>query len=114
MSNSKTTVASLEARVIELETAMINALKTIAELQASPKRGARDYGPNSQTAMTSLMAWRIRYGDLVGTPVKTIADENGLSRGQVYSVRGNYTFTAVTADSFRFEEGEDAVTIVEA
>lgn len=115
MSNStKTTVASLEARIIELETQVIRNMETatdllnrITMLEATPARGARNYGPSSEASMTDEMAWRIRYGDLTGAKVKDIANDNGLSRGQVYSVRGNYTFTRVTADTFAFAESED-------
>ena len=100
----KTTIA-------QLETTLIAAMVTIQELQtrvttleALPTRSARNYGPASDTPMTDQMAWRIRYGDLTNVKVKTIADENGLSRGQVYSVRGNYTFTKITANSYAFNE----------
>ena len=105
-------VVALTARVEALETQVI-ALTTA---QHNAPRG-RNYGPKSETPMTDLMAWRIKYGDLKGVPVKTIADENGLSRGQIYSVRGNYTFTKVRPDTFAFKEitNEDGsvTTIIE-
>lgn len=66
--------------------------------------GRRDYGPKSETDMTELMAWRIRFGDLTSAKVKDIAEDNGLSRGQVYSVRGNYTFNHVIKDSYDLDD----------
>lgn len=99
-------IESLSARVEALETHVITLTQALQAQAQAPQRGARNYGPASEVPMTDEMAWRIRYGDLVATPVKTIADDHKLSRGQVYSVRGNYTFTKVTASSFRFEEIE--------
>ena len=71
---------TIEEQVIAL-TAELHELRTrVAELESRPQRGARDYGPKAEVAMTHEMAWRIRYGDLVGAKVKDIADENGFSR----------------------------------
>ena len=99
-------IEALTARVEALEAHVITLTTSLQAAQTAPVRGARNYGPSSEVPMTDEMAWRIRYGDLVATPVKTIADDNKLSRGQVYSVRGNYTFTKVIASTFKFEEVE--------
>jgi hypothetical protein len=85
--------------------AMIEALEIrIVELESKPQRKGRDYGPASENSMTAEMAWRIRFGDLVGVPVRIIAADNGFSKGQVYSVTGNYTFEKLQRDDFDFNE----------
>lgn len=99
-------IAALEARTSDLETQVITLTAALHTAQAQPTRGARNYGPASEVPMTDEMAWRIRFGDLKGVAVKDIADEHKLSRGQIYSVRGNYTFTKVIASTYRFEETE--------
>ncbi len=48
--------------------------------------------------MDDEIAWRIMFGDLKAMSVKDISNTYGLSRGQVYSVRGYYTFTHLKAD----------------
>ena len=95
---------TIEEQVIALTAELYELRTRVYELESRPQRGARDYGPKAEVAMTDEMAWRIRYGDLVGAKVKDIADENGLSRGQVYSVRGMYTFTKVGPNSFEFDD----------
>jgi hypothetical protein len=99
MKTVKDCVAAIEGLRAE-----IDSLKAkIVELEARPTRG-RDYGPKSENAMTAEIAWRIKYGDRTAAKVKDIADEFGLSRGQVYSVRGGYTFTHVKPDDFDIVE----------
>jgi hypothetical protein len=93
-----------QARIEALEAQVIALTQLVHTAQAAPVRGARNYGPDSQIAMTDEMAWRIRFGDYVATPVKAIAVAEGLSHGQIYSVRGNYTFTKIVADSYFFNE----------
>lgn len=99
MGEGKHTIASLATKLDEVIT-KLNALSTAS-------RGTRNYGPSSQTQMTEQLAWRILFGDLKSMKVKEIAESEGLSRGQVYSVRGSYTFNYVKADSyFQTEEGD--------
>lgn len=102
-------IADLSAIVEQQSATIIDLMERIAKLEATPVRGKRDYGPKAENPMTDQMAWRIRYGDLVGAKVKDIANDNGLSRGQVYSVRGNYTFTNVKPESFAFNEDSKIV-----
>lgn len=106
------TIKDAAARIEALEEALTQAMLSIQELKAAPVRGKRDYGPKAENAMTDQMAWRIRYGDLVGAKVKDIANDNGLSRGQVYSVRGNYTFTNVKPESFYFNDDDGEIEIL--
>lgn len=101
---SKSTVTTLDARVTELETTVIALMQRIAELEAQPQRGQRNYGPKSETSMTNEIAWRIMYGDRTSAKVKDVANEFGLSRGQVYSVKGGYTFTSVKPTDFHIDE----------
>lgn len=96
---SKLTLKSLQ-ETVEIQQLAIDELTTqviaLSALVASqPAKKARNYGPSSSNAMTDELAWRIRYGDLVGTAVRKIADDEGLSRGQVYSCTGGYTFNHV-------------------
>ena len=116
LNNEPTFLQSIDAKLNEANS--IKDMKVIiqemclkiAELEQQPKRGRkgeRDYGPKSENAMTELMAWRIMFGDLSDRSnwtVRKIADEFGLSRGQVYSVTGCYTFTKVKEDSFTMDD----------
>lgn len=103
-------ITQLETTVIQLLESNVNYLERIVALEATPIPSKRNYGPSSENAMNDEMAWRIRYGDLVGVTVKDIANDYGLSRGQIYSVRGMYTFTKVVAETFKFEENADEGT----
>ena len=99
MKTIKDCVVAIEGMRVE-----IDSLKAkIAELESRPTR-SRDYGPKSDNAMTPAIAWRIMYGDRTAAKVKDIANEFGLSRGQVYSVRGGYTFTHVKPTDFMIDE----------
>jgi len=98
--NNAHTIETLAAKIAELE----------ALLAAKPARKERDYGPKAIYAMDDLHAWRIMFGDLKNRKVREIADEFGFSRGQVYSVRGTYTFTHVTKDSFTMADVEKLTT----
>jgi hypothetical protein len=91
-------INELLVRMATLEARMDEAPKAPA-----PGTGVRNYGPASQRKMEDWDAWRIMYGDLKATKVKDIAKLLGLSHGQVYSVRGNYTFTHVKPESFKIE-----------
>ena len=95
IANNEVTIETLLERVTLLE----------AQLAAKPKSNKeRDYGPKAVFAMDDLSAWRIMYGDLKATKVRKIADDFGFSRGQVYSVRGTYTFTHINKDSFTMDD----------
>lgn len=63
----------------------------------------RDRGPKSTRTMTRHDAWRVLHGDLKGMSHKAAAKVTGLSYGQVYSARGEYTFKDVKADEFKVE-----------
>ena len=56
----------------------------------------RDRGPKSERSMTDDDAARVKFGDLAEMTHKEAAKELGLSYGQVYSARGDYTFNHVT------------------
>lgn len=99
LGEGKHTCATLAAKIDEI-VLKINELATQPQPTQTKGKGVRDYGPDSQRKMDDLMAWRIMFGDLIGTPVKNIAETYGLSRGQVYSVRGGYTFTKVGREEF--------------
>ncbi len=55
----------------------------------------RDRGPKSERSMTDEDASRIKFGDLKDKSHKEAAKVLGLSYGQIYSCRGEYTFTHV-------------------
>ncbi len=55
----------------------------------------RDRGPKSERSMTDEDAARIKFGDLKDLSHKEAAKELGLSYGQIYSARGDYTFNHV-------------------
>jgi hypothetical protein len=63
----------------------------------------RDRGPKSTRTMTRHDAWRVLHGDLKAKTPKEAAKITGLSYGQVYSARGEYTFKDVKADEFKVE-----------
>lgn len=92
------------AKINELVNQINDLTKITTNIATQPQttrgKGVRDYGPDSQRKMDELMAWRILFGDLLGAKVKDIADDNGLSRGQVYSVREGYTFAKVGREQF--------------
>ena len=120
MSNSKKmTVASLEAIVTEQSAVIVNLMTDITALhnrvtalEATPTRGVRNYGPKSENGMTELIAWQIMFGDMTAMKVKDIATHFGLSRGQVYSVKGGYTFTSVKQTDFQYDEDEEGNTTI--
>ena len=87
--------AEIVAKVNEL-IAKVNSVKV------------RDRGPKSERSMTDEDAWRVKFGDLKGMKHKEAAAACGLSYGQVYSARGEYTFTHVKADSFTETASEKA------
>lgn len=55
----------------------------------------RDRGPKSERSMTDDDARRVKFGDLKDLSHKEAAKELGLSYGQIYSARGDYTFNHV-------------------
>jgi len=102
--SEKQTVKTLTQHVLQL-CAMLEthdtqhvALRTKQRVTGEKKE--RDYGPKSQRKMTRLDAWEIMYGDRCNQKARQIADETGLSRGQVYSVQGGYTFRDVKIEEF--------------
>lgn len=94
--NNTQRIEALEAKVVELE-AKIEAMSA-QRVRSGNKE--RDYGPASEKQMTERMALRILVGRYRTWSVRKIADECGLSRGQVYSLKGGYTFKTAhkTAD----------------
>lgn len=100
----KTTLVSLQTEINALRAELDSVKTELASLKTQPKAlrtpgtGVRDYGPASTRKMDDVIAWRIMFGDLKATSVKDIANNFGLSRGQIYSVRGHYTFTHLKAD----------------
>jgi hypothetical protein len=60
----------------------------------------RDRGPKSERSMTREDAWKVKFGPLKEATHKAAAKELGLSYGQVYSARGDYTFNDVKAGDF--------------
>ena len=104
MKTVKDCIVAIEGLRIE-----IDQLKAkITELESRPTK-TRDYGPKSENAMTPMIAWRIKFGDRTQAKVKDIANEFGLSRGQVYSVKGDYTFTHVKEDDFHINNDNEVV-----
>jgi len=65
--------------------------------------GPRRRGPKSLGVMTDRIAWEINFGMYKGQTAKYIALREGLSLGQVYSVKGGYTFRHVDKNSFTNE-----------
>jgi len=61
----------------------------------------RDRGPKSERSMTREDAWKVIFGPLKELPHKAAAKELGLSYGQVYSARGDYTFNDVKVGDFK-------------
>lgn len=98
------TIESLGGSITALQEAVLQLQATLRDERAKPHRakgnGQRDYGPSSTRKMTDIDAWRILYGDLAGQKARPLADHLGLSRGQVYSVLGGYTFNHILPDSF--------------
>lgn len=76
---------SLEERVALLE-------EKVANIKV------RDRGPKSERSMTDEDAQRVKFGDLKELSHKEAAKELGLSYGQIYSARGEYTFNHVKED----------------
>ena len=58
----------------------------------------RDRGPKSERSMTDEDAFSIKFGDLKAQGHKEAAKTLGLSYGQIYSARNDYTFNHVTKD----------------
>jgi hypothetical protein len=87
---TKTNVAQLEERIEKLEE-LVQSLQGALENMPKP----RDRGPDSTREMTEDDAERVCYGDLKELSHKKAAEELGLSYGQIYSARGQYTFKQV-------------------
>lgn len=94
--DEKHTVAGLVEKFNELAT-LVNELVD---------RPSRDRGPKSTRDMSREDAWRVRFGDLKDKSAKDAAKILGLSYGQVYSARGEYTFKDLQADEYAIEEDE--------
>lgn len=96
-------ITRLEARIEELERnqQLTSTSSTEASSPIAPRpsrivqrtgRKPRDYGPDSVRKATDEDAYEIRFGEYRHEKARYIADVTGLSRGQVYSIQGNYTF----------------------
>ena len=94
------TMKSLSTRIDELEshivalTVHIQTLQSTASAPTAKIAGERDYGPDSEHKLDDRMALRIILGRYRTWSVRKIADDLGFSRGQIYSLRGRYTFKA--------------------
>lgn len=55
-------------------------------------------GPKTERPMTAQDAFDVKFGQYKGLNHKEAAQKCGLSYGQVFSCRGNYTFKHVRAD----------------
>jgi F420-dependent methylenetetrahydromethanopterin dehydrogenase len=76
-----------------LTEAMILMMEKIDSLEAQiSELKPRDRGPKSSRDMTEEDAKRVIWGDMKKLSHKEAAKELGLSYGQVYSARGEYTF----------------------
>ena len=84
----KARVEALEARIAVLEAALATK---------AAKKGERSYGPKSERKCAGRLAIAVAIRLKRGESVKNIADKYGLSRGQVYSLKGGYTNTAALA-----------------
>ncbi len=82
--SKKLTMKSLLEMVEELSSRIV-----ILETKVS---GIRDRGPSSTRQMTDEDARRVICGDLKDVPHKVVAEKLGLSYGQIYSARSEYTF----------------------
>jgi len=112
--SEKQTIKSLTAHVLQL-CAMLETHDQPATQAPQPTRKPtvdgrkpRDYGPSSTRKATRLDAWQIIFGDHCNNKARQIADELGLSRGQVYSIQGGYTFRDVAIDEFEMNNHTDA------
>jgi len=87
----------MTAKIAELEERL-----TLLETKKATK-GERDYGPDSTRKMDTMAALRILVGRWSGETVRAIADNHGFSRGQVYSLKGEYTMKEAhkTANAIR-------------
>ena len=83
--NEKATLSEVVIKLNELAT-YVNNIKT------------RDRGPKSSRIMTNDDAYKVKFGDLKSTSHKEAAVKLGLSYGQVYSARLNYTFLNIKED----------------
>lgn len=85
-----------------LRMALLEICEELESRSAPSNEGpkTRNYGPASQRKAERRDAWDILYGDHKGKKVNQIAVETGLSRGQIYSIRGGYTFRDVKAEEF--------------
>jgi len=114
----KTLNSQLTAVVVDLITEKQNITKLTTSILAileqfendeGPKhvvQSARDYGPKSTRKMTRKDAWDILFGSYKKSSVKDIANALGLSKGQVYSLKGGYTFKDITFDEFKPDDPE--------
>jgi hypothetical protein len=91
-------IGELESRLEDLEDAGEELKVRVDGIKV------RDRGPKSTRTMTRHDAWRVIHGDLKKVSHKEAAKATGLSYGQVYSARGEYTFKDVKADEFALEE----------
>jgi hypothetical protein len=83
--NAKASLSEVVTKLNELAN-YVNNIKT------------RDRGPKSSRIMTNEDAYNVKFGDLKSTSHKEAAVKLGLSYGQVYSARLNYTFLNIKED----------------
>jgi len=117
---NKQTVASLTehlthalAMIEYLERSLVRAQGTQPSRTTAPRTGRkeRDYGPASTRKATRLDAWQIMFGDWSNMKARAIADATGLSRGQVYSILGGYTFRDVVETDFSNEVEVETIEV---
>lgn len=95
-------IRELQDTIITMKVEQAKAPSTTAP-RGTTKATGRDYGPASNRAMTEGLALRILVGRYRKWSVRKIADELGLSRGQVYSLKGEYTMKGAWKTARRIE-----------
>lgn len=101
MSNAKenvSVVTNVAVKIVQLDNnaKLADVIVKINELcQKVNNIKVRDRGPKSERSMTDDDAQRCKFGDLKELSHKEAAKELGLSYGQIYSARGEYTFNHV-------------------
>lgn len=78
---------------------LVHAINDLYDkLEQERPRRRRDRRSTRQ--MMPIDAWRVKYGDLCNDSHSDAAKKLGLSYGQVYSARGEFTFRDIQPDSF--------------
>lgn len=98
-SNPVTNVAAIKVEPLKEGANLKELTEKVNELiQKVNSIKVRDRGPKSERAMTDQDAYDVKFGKLKDLGHKEAAAKLGLSYGQIYSCRGNYTFNHVTKD----------------